>query len=65
MSEAFDRFTNDVVAPNIPFDQLDTGHPCEIGSIASREADADVAEAIDFLEYYAREAVRLGSPREE
>ena len=24
-----------------------------------READADVAEAIDFCEYYAREAVRL------
>lgn len=28
-----------------------------------READADVDEAIDFLEYYAREAVRLASPR--
>ena len=28
-----------------------------------READADVAEAIDFCEYYAREAVRLGGPR--
>jgi len=28
-----------------------------------READADVAEAIDFCEYYAREAVRLGQPR--
>lgn len=27
-----------------------------------READADVTEAIDFLEYYAREAVRLGRP---
>src|ERR1051325_1356408 len=26
------------------------------------EADADTAEAIDFLEYYAREAVRLTSP---
>ncbi|MBV9323075.1 MAG: L-glutamate gamma-semialdehyde dehydrogenase [Chloroflexi bacterium] len=26
------------------------------------EADADTAEAIDFLEYYAREAVRLGGP---
>lgn len=25
-----------------------------------READADVCEAIDFLEYYAREALRLG-----
>ena len=28
-----------------------------------READADVAEAIDFCEYYAREAERLGRPR--
>jgi RHH-type proline utilization regulon transcriptional repressor/proline dehydrogenase/delta 1-pyrroline-5-carboxylate dehydrogenase len=28
-----------------------------------READADVAEAIDFCAYYAREAVRLGRPR--
>ena len=27
------------------------------------EADADVAEAIDFCEYYAREMVRLGEPR--
>ncbi len=27
------------------------------------EADADVCEAIDFLEYYAREAVRLASGR--
>jgi RHH-type proline utilization regulon transcriptional repressor/proline dehydrogenase/delta 1-pyrroline-5-carboxylate dehydrogenase len=26
-----------------------------------READADVCEAIDFLEYYAREALKLGS----
>jgi 1-pyrroline-5-carboxylate dehydrogenase len=26
------------------------------------EADADVAEAIDFCEYYAREALRLGTP---
>lgn len=26
------------------------------------EADADVAEAIDFLEYYAREAMRLACP---
>ena len=25
-----------------------------------READADVCEAIDFLEYYAREAIELG-----
>jgi RHH-type proline utilization regulon transcriptional repressor/proline dehydrogenase/delta 1-pyrroline-5-carboxylate dehydrogenase len=28
-----------------------------------READADVAEAIDFCEYYAREMIRLGEPR--
>ena len=28
-----------------------------------READADVAEAIDFCEYYALEAERLGRPR--
>ena len=28
-----------------------------------READADVAEAIDFCEFYAREMIRLGSPR--
>jgi RHH-type proline utilization regulon transcriptional repressor/proline dehydrogenase/delta 1-pyrroline-5-carboxylate dehydrogenase len=28
-----------------------------------READADVAEAIDFCEYYAREAVRHGADR--
>lgn len=28
-----------------------------------READADVAEAIDFLEFYAREMTRLGQPR--
>ncbi|NLI81918.1 MAG: bifunctional proline dehydrogenase/L-glutamate gamma-semialdehyde dehydrogenase [Deltaproteobacteria bacterium] len=27
------------------------------------EADADVIEAIDFLEYYAREMVRLSTPR--
>ncbi|OPY77240.1 MAG: 1-pyrroline-5-carboxylate dehydrogenase 1 [Syntrophorhabdus sp. PtaU1.Bin153] len=27
------------------------------------QAQADVAEAIDFLEYYAREMVRLGTPR--
>ena len=26
------------------------------------EADADTAEAIDFVEYYAREAIRLASP---
>lgn len=28
-----------------------------------READADVTEAIDFLEYYGREMIRLGSAR--
>jgi 1-pyrroline-5-carboxylate dehydrogenase len=28
-----------------------------------READADVAELIDFAEYYAREALRLGGPQ--
>ena len=28
-----------------------------------READADVDEAIDFLEYYGREMLRLGRPR--
>lgn len=28
-----------------------------------READADVCEAIDFMEYYAREALRLASPQ--
>jgi RHH-type transcriptional regulator, proline utilization regulon repressor / proline dehydrogenase / delta 1-pyrroline-5-carboxylate dehydrogenase len=28
-----------------------------------READADVGEAIDFLEYYGREALRLDAPR--
>jgi RHH-type proline utilization regulon transcriptional repressor/proline dehydrogenase/delta 1-pyrroline-5-carboxylate dehydrogenase len=28
-----------------------------------KEADGDITEAIDFLEYYAREMVRLGSPR--
>ncbi|MGB7629796.1 MAG: proline dehydrogenase family protein [Candidatus Deferrimicrobium sp.] len=27
------------------------------------EADADVCEAIDFLEYYGREMIRLGMPR--
>jgi RHH-type proline utilization regulon transcriptional repressor/proline dehydrogenase/delta 1-pyrroline-5-carboxylate dehydrogenase len=35
---------------------LETGKPW-------READADVAEAIDFLEFYAREMRRLGPPR--
>ncbi len=27
-----------------------------------KEADADVAEAVDFLEYYGREAIRIGTP---
>ncbi|MCE5231641.1 L-glutamate gamma-semialdehyde dehydrogenase [bacterium] len=27
-----------------------------------READADICEAIDFMEYYAREMLRLGEP---
>ena len=29
-----------------------------------READADVTEAIDYLEYYAREMLRLSAPRQ-
>ena len=29
-----------------------------------READADVIEAIDYLNYYAREVLRLGAPRQ-
>ena len=33
----------------------------EVGK-AWREADADVCEAIDFLEYYGREMLRLGRP---
>jgi len=35
---------------------LETGKPW-------READADVAEAIDFLEFYGREMLRLGQPQ--
>jgi len=35
---------------------LETGKPW-------READADVAEAIDFLEFYGREMIRLGTPQ--
>jgi RHH-type proline utilization regulon transcriptional repressor/proline dehydrogenase/delta 1-pyrroline-5-carboxylate dehydrogenase len=35
---------------------LETGKPW-------READADVAEAVDFLEFYGREMIRLGTPR--
>jgi RHH-type transcriptional regulator, proline utilization regulon repressor / proline dehydrogenase / delta 1-pyrroline-5-carboxylate dehydrogenase len=34
----------------------------EVGKAWS-EADADVCEAIDFLEYYGREMIRLGRPR--
>jgi RHH-type proline utilization regulon transcriptional repressor/proline dehydrogenase/delta 1-pyrroline-5-carboxylate dehydrogenase len=34
----------------------------EVGKAWS-EADGDVAEAIDFLEYYAREAVKICNPR--
>ncbi len=34
----------------------------EVGKSWS-EADADVCEAIDFLEYYGREMIRLASPR--
>jgi RHH-type transcriptional regulator, proline utilization regulon repressor / proline dehydrogenase / delta 1-pyrroline-5-carboxylate dehydrogenase len=34
----------------------------EVGK-AWHEADADVCEAIDFLEYYGREMLRLGKPR--
>ncbi|HKY07258.1 MAG TPA: aldehyde dehydrogenase family protein, partial [Candidatus Binatia bacterium] len=29
-----------------------------------READADIVEAIDYLNYYAREMLRLGAPRQ-
>jgi len=29
-----------------------------------READGDVTEAIDYLEYYAREMLRLSAPRQ-
>ena len=43
---------------------------CELAALqvyeagkAWREADADVCEAIDFLEYYGREMLRLGPPR--
>lgn len=34
----------------------------EVGK-AWREADADVVEAIDFCEFYGREALRLGTPQ--
>lgn len=35
---------------------LETGKPW-------READADVAEAIDFLQFYGREMIRVGTPQ--
>jgi RHH-type proline utilization regulon transcriptional repressor/proline dehydrogenase/delta 1-pyrroline-5-carboxylate dehydrogenase len=35
---------------------------CETGK-TRREADGDVGEAIDFLEYYGREMLRLAAPR--
>ncbi len=35
---------------------------CEVGKTWP-EADADTAEAIDFCEFYAREALRLGGPQ--
>ncbi len=38
------------------------GQVLEIGK-QWEQAYADVSEAIDFLEYYAREAIRLGAPR--
>lgn len=38
------------------WETLETGKPW-------READADVAEAVDFLEFYGREMIRLGAPR--
>lgn len=42
-------------------DELSAFMVCEVGK-TWREADADVAEAIDFCEYYAREALRLSQP---
>ncbi len=35
---------------------------CEVGKVRA-EADGDVCEAIDFLEFYGREMLRLGAPR--
>jgi RHH-type proline utilization regulon transcriptional repressor/proline dehydrogenase/delta 1-pyrroline-5-carboxylate dehydrogenase len=43
-------------------DELAAVMVCEVGK-TWREADADVAEAIDFCEYYAREALRLSAPK--
>ena len=42
-------------------DELAAWMVLEVGK-TWREADADVAEGIDFCEYYAREALRLGTP---
>ncbi len=42
-------------------DELAAWMVLEVGK-TWREADADVAEGIDFCEYYAREMLRLGSP---
>lgn len=43
-------------------DELSAIMVLEVGK-TPREADADVCEAIDFCEYYAREALRLSVPR--
>lgn len=43
-------------------DELSALMVLEVGK-TPREADADVCEAIDFCEYYAREAIRLSIPR--
>ncbi len=43
-------------------DELSAVMTFEVGK-PWREADADVAEAIDFLEYYGREMLRLDEPR--
>jgi RHH-type transcriptional regulator, proline utilization regulon repressor / proline dehydrogenase / delta 1-pyrroline-5-carboxylate dehydrogenase len=51
-------------------DRLDADRPALIACIVSEcgkplpEADADVAEAIDFCRYYARQAAALFEPRE-
>lgn len=43
-------------------DELTALQVYEVGKTWS-EADADVCEAIDFLEYYGREMIRLATPR--
>ena len=43
--------------------QLAANELFEVGK-GWREADADVCEAIDYLDYYASEMLRLGRPRE-